>query len=399
MTKKYMERILIVDDEKNLLAGLERQLRGTFNIVTAEGGLLGLQELQENGPFAVIVSDMRMPDMNGIQFLVKASEMSPDTVRMMLTGNTDLETAMHAVNEGNIFRFMTKPCRQETMEWALTDAIKQYRLVTAEKELLEKTLQGSLQVMTDLLELVNPVAFSRTYRIRTYMHQVAMNLGVSKVWQYELAGLLSQIGCIAIPADTLEKFYAGGTLSKDEEAMLREHPQLAKQLLVKIPRLEKVAAIIANQQMTLDEYNMPRHAILKNPEVIGGLSLKAVIAFDSLVSRGLSKKQVISEIKRNQNEYHPIIMKAIETLESIKVEIATKIVDMSNLNNTMVLAEEIRTIQGLLVAAVGQQVTTSMHALLKNYQVRKVIKMSEVRVYVPRAGTKQEVSVTESTPA
>ena len=98
MTEQYKEKILLVDDEQNILTGLKRQLRGTFNILTAEGGHKGLEALEEQGPFAVIVSDMRMPEMNGIQFLVKASEVCPDAVRMMLTGNADLETAMHAVN-------------------------------------------------------------------------------------------------------------------------------------------------------------------------------------------------------------------------------------------------------------------------------------------------------------
>ena len=127
MTEQYIEKVLIVDDEKNLLAGLERQLRGTFNIVTAESGQNGLRALQENGPFAVIVSDMRMPGMNGIQFLMKAAELYPDTVRMMLTGNADLETTIHAVNEGNIFQFLTKPCQTAILKWALVDGIKQYR--------------------------------------------------------------------------------------------------------------------------------------------------------------------------------------------------------------------------------------------------------------------------------
>lgn len=399
MTKQYMEKILIVDDEKNLLAGLERQLRGTYDIVTAEGGEIGLRAIKEDGPFAVIVSDMRMPEMNGIQFLVKASKLSPDTVRMMLTGNADLQTAMHAVNEGNIFRFLTKPCQKATMEWALTDAIKQYRLVTAEKELLEKTLKGSLRVMIDLLELVNPIAFSKSSRIRDYMRQVAVSLGVSKVWEFELAGLLSQIGCIAIPVDTLEKVYAGGILSKSEEVMFREHPELAEQLLVRIPRLKKVAEMIGKQLMTIDEHNVPRHTLLEKPEVLGGLSLKAVTAFDTSVSQGQSMEQAISELKKHKSAYHPIILKAIETLNPIKVEIATRVVDIMALNNTMVLAEDIHTTQDVLIAADGQQVTTSMRALLKNYQARRVIMKNEVRVYVPGADTKQEVPASTSAPA
>jgi len=220
MTKQYMEKILIVDDEKSLLDGLERQLRGTFNIVTADGGFDGLRALQENGPFAVIVSDMRMPKMNGIKFLMKAAELYPDTIRIMLTGNTDLETAMHAVNEGNIFRFLTKPCQKSTLEWALADGIKQYRLVMAERDLLENTLNGSVQVLTSILELVNPIAFSRTSRIQNYVGQICKRLNVKDIWQYELAAMLSQIGCIAVPTDTLSKVYSNAKISEEELQML-----------------------------------------------------------------------------------------------------------------------------------------------------------------------------------
>ena len=247
MSKQYMEQILIVDDDKNLLAGLERQLRGTFDIVTAEGGLDGLRALQENGPFAVVVSDMRMPEMNGIQFLVKASELCPDAVRMMLTGNADLETSMHAVNEGNIFRFLTKPCQKETMQWALVDGIKQYRLVVAERDLLENTLKGSVRVLASILELVNPLAFSRTSRIQNYVSQICKRLNVEDIWQYELAAMLSQIGCVAVPSDILAKVYSGGNMSEEEQRMFRDHPQLGKQLLSNIPRLEKVSEMISGQ--------------------------------------------------------------------------------------------------------------------------------------------------------
>ncbi|NIQ03497.1 MAG: response regulator, partial [Nitrospinaceae bacterium] len=94
--------------------------------------------------FAVVVSDMRMPDMDGIQFLSRVREHYPQTVRMMLTGYADVKTAMNAVNEGNIFRFMTKPCPPEVFEKVLSAGIEQYRLITAERDLLERTLKGSV---------------------------------------------------------------------------------------------------------------------------------------------------------------------------------------------------------------------------------------------------------------
>jgi DNA-binding NtrC family response regulator len=140
-----------VDDEPNVLAAFRRQLRTCFDIETAEGPELGLQTLRENGPFAVVLSDPRMPGMNGPQFLAAVKQLVPDTVRMMLTGQAGLNDAVAAANEGNIFRFLTKPCPQEVLFKALEAALEQYRQVMAERELLEKTLHGVNNVLTEIL--------------------------------------------------------------------------------------------------------------------------------------------------------------------------------------------------------------------------------------------------------
>src|SRR5579862_5440420 len=143
------ERILLVDDEPNVLLGYQRLLHGEFHAETAVGSAAGLTAVQNKGPFAVVLSDMRMPEMDGIQFLTRVKTLAPDAVRMMLTGYADVQTALSAVNEGNIFRFLTKPSSKEVLTSALTAGIAQYRLVTSEKELLEKTLTGSLTVLTE----------------------------------------------------------------------------------------------------------------------------------------------------------------------------------------------------------------------------------------------------------
>ncbi|MGD9173951.1 MAG: response regulator, partial [Desulfobacterales bacterium] len=97
------DKVLLVDDDAMVLAGLRRQLRNQFRIDTALSGEDALKLVQENGPYAVIVSDFMMPGMNGIEFLAYVKKTSPDTVRMMLTGTADMPTAIRAVNEGNIF--------------------------------------------------------------------------------------------------------------------------------------------------------------------------------------------------------------------------------------------------------------------------------------------------------
>jgi DNA-binding NtrC family response regulator len=114
---------------------------------TATSGKAGLERLSSDGPFAVVVSDMRMPEMNGAAFLAQVRERAPDTVRVLLTGQADLDSAIAAVNEGQIFRFLTKPCAPEMLISSLRAAEEQHRLITAERVLLEQTLHGAVKAL------------------------------------------------------------------------------------------------------------------------------------------------------------------------------------------------------------------------------------------------------------
>ncbi len=187
------EKILLVDDDSNILEGFRRTLSREFLMETALGGEQALKLVADNGPYAVVVSDMRMPGMDGIQLLIRIKSVSPDTIRIMLTGNADMETAVDAINEGSIFRFLNKPCNKEVMAKTLTAALVQYRLVTAEKQLLEHTLSGSIQVLTEVLSLVNPTAFSRAERARRYIHHIVTKMKLGNPWQYEVAAMMSQL--------------------------------------------------------------------------------------------------------------------------------------------------------------------------------------------------------------
>ncbi len=110
-TGSPLPAVLCVDDDAFILDGFRRQLRNKFNVYTAEGPREGLETVSKNGPFTVIVSDFQMPGMNGIEFLTRVRALAPDSVRVMLTGQADFATAIAAVNQGNIFRFLVKPRR------------------------------------------------------------------------------------------------------------------------------------------------------------------------------------------------------------------------------------------------------------------------------------------------
>ncbi len=133
------EKVLLVDDDTVMLSVFRHQLDGRFDVVTAVGGDDALAAVESDGPFAAVVCDMRMPGMDGIEVLGKIREIAPDTVRIMLTGHADLKTAMDSINQGNIFRFLTKPCPADDLARGIEAGLRQYRLVAAERELLERT--------------------------------------------------------------------------------------------------------------------------------------------------------------------------------------------------------------------------------------------------------------------
>lgn len=367
------DKILFVDDEPAVLEGYQRLLRKEFSITTAVGGAQGLVAIAEQGPFAVVISDMRMPEMDGVQFLAKVRASSPDSVRMALTGHADIETAINAVNEGSIFRFLTKPCPKETLAKAVTTAIMQYRLVTAEKELLEKTLSGSIQVLTEVLSLVNPAAFGRATRVRRYILHIAKKRKLEGAWRFEVAAMMSQLGCVTLHPDTLEAVYAGQKLPPEEQARYDAHPAIARDLLSNIPRMEPIAWMIAQQHdpnggppAITDEAS--RDAITQ-----GGQMLRAALAYDQLLSQGQTHVQALRQLRSNPKEFDASIVADLTDLEPETQPVEVRNCPISELERGMVLEQEVRTNTGLLVVAKGQEVTYPLLVRLRNFWQRGAI--------------------------
>lgn len=152
-------KVLFVDDDAMVLAGLKRQLRNKFRIETALSGEEGLKRIEENGPYAVIVSDFSMPGMNGIEFLCRVKETDPDSIRMMLTGSADMSTAIQAVNEGSIFQFHPKPCPADTLGQAIQSGIDVYRKTKTDEtqfKKVQRSLAQASMIQQNLAPKSNP---------------------------------------------------------------------------------------------------------------------------------------------------------------------------------------------------------------------------------------------------
>ena len=375
-------KILFVDDDPNILAAFERQLRKDFSVHTALGGEEGLRAISAHNPFAVIVSDLRMPGMDGIQFLSRVRQAAPDSVRIMLSGNADLSTAIDAVNQGNIFRFLTKPCELQALLNALSDGVRQYQLIIAERELLEKTLRGSIKVLSEILHLLNPEAFGRASRITRYAREVASAMGVSGVWQIETAAALSQIGCVILPEAALKKLYTGEELTGEESQLFAMHPCIGSDLLSHIPRMKTIAKIIANQEKNFDGLESPQESNGGEDIPLGARILKVVLDFDTLRARGVSNREASGKMAKSTGRYDPDVLSALRRILAAESHDEERTVRANELVDGMILAQDIRFLDGRMFVARGYEVNRTLRERIKNFSQKPGIQ-EPVRVTVP----------------
>jgi FixJ family two-component response regulator len=308
-----VQRILLVDDESRVLAALARNLSRAYRVETSSSPAAAL-ELIPNREYAVVVSDLKMPGMSGIEFLSKVRDLCPEVVRILLTGHADLDVALAAVNEGNIFRFLTKPCDQIKLKKALDAALEQYRLVLAERDVLRETLIGTVNLLVEVLSAIQPVAFGRTSRIRLYVQHLARELNVGNLWEIEAAASLSQLGCISVPESTIRKYCFGEALSESERSQIQSHPSTGARFLQSIPRMHTVAEIIEHYLQADDEVleTQPSSYVV----AVGTQLLRVAHDFDRYIRHGMSWRQAVGTMRLNPARYDPALLAVLENMGS-----------------------------------------------------------------------------------
>jgi response regulator RpfG family c-di-GMP phosphodiesterase len=352
-------KVLCVDDEPHVIAGLALHLRRRYEPVQATSGEAGLEALRKHPDIAVVISDMRMPNMDGAAFLAQARMLAPDVVRVLLTGQADIESAVAAINQGQIFRFLTKPCPPPALMAALDAANEQHRLMTAERVLLDETLRGSVKAVTDVLALTSPLAFGCAMRVKQHVIDLAAHLEWPHSWQVDVAAMLSQLGSVSLPAGTLEKFYYGSELNDEETEMVARTPAVTQQLLASIPRLELVLTILTRSSQPNSD-TTDSEAPGSDAELIrrGAELLKAAIDFDAHETRGFGAQRAITVMRKRHGHYDPSVLDALDALHgNDQTETEVDEIPLTALVPGMVLADEVRTVDGMLLSARGLPVT------------------------------------------
>jgi response regulator RpfG family c-di-GMP phosphodiesterase len=367
MTQPGRARILIVDDEEAILEGLQRHLQALFDLTLVSDQQEALKLVVSQGPYAVAVSDLRMPGMDGVALLCSIRSLAPDTVRVLLTGFGDMEAAIAAVNEGNIFRFLSKPCPSKTLIRALEDSVEQHHLVTAQRVLLEQTLRASLKTLSDILAIVNPVAFGRVLRTRKLISELAASDPVATPWQSEIAAMLAPIGWVTLPGETASKLNQGRALTASEQAIVDKLPAVTDQLVGDIPRLEYVREILKYQDKHFDGQGPPPNPTSGEGIPWGSRALKAASDFDLLESQGYSAESAIETMRARMGWYDPALLEAISRLRIHPSREARILqIPLSAVRPGMVFTEDVKSRFGLVLIARGQEATPGLVERVKN---------------------------------
>jgi CheY-like chemotaxis protein len=352
--------ILVVDDEPTVLETLSHQLRRDYRVVTAPDGQAALDVLETQGPFAAVLSDMRMPRMDGIELLGHVRHRAADTTRVLHTAQADLNSAIAAINDGQVFRFVQKPTPTKELREILRDAVERHRLVTAEREILDKTLRGSLKAIFGCLELASPQAFARAGRIRTLVGAICAELNLRDVWEIEVAAMASQLGSVTLPPGVLHKLDRGLPLADDEQRMIDGLPNVAARLLGDVPMLDDVLAIVGGLAP-----GAPRASGLVGT---GVAVLRAAVEVETLESRGVGTPSAIAVLERD-GRHDPDVLGALRRVRQVAAAQETvRAYPLAELVVGMRIVEDVLARNGPVLVGRGIVVTEVLLERLANYR-------------------------------
>ena len=301
MALKYKHRLLLVDDEESITKALTRMFRREgYEIYTASSGQKGLEVLKEDKkPFSLIISDQRMPGMTGAQFLEKAKKIFPNAMRILLTGYSDMDAIVDAINKGEIHRYLTKPWNDNDLLIQIRHAIEQYELTLENKRLLaltrrkniklrelnehleekvaersreiieknkeleetnkklEDSLLNAIRLLSSLIETLNPKLGEHMRQVAPIAREIAEEYGLDQkeLDQIEMAGMLHDIGLLGLPEKLLEK--DEDDMSEKEFHMYSQHPAIGQICLQHVKSQDQVGTIILSHHEHYDGSGFP----------------------------------------------------------------------------------------------------------------------------------------------
>jgi CheY-like chemotaxis protein len=366
------DRVLFIDDEPSVLNGIQRRLGFEYDLVTAASGEEALQTMAAGPVFPVIATDMRMPKMNGIQFIQAARRVAPDSVYIMLTGNQDQATAIQALNEGDVFRFLTKPCQSQDLKSAIEAALRQYQLITSEKELLQNTFLGAVSVLTDVLELAQPSLFGRAERVQEIILLLQDSLRLESQWEFKLSARLGLLGFALLPEQERIRFEMGLVSGHELQEMIGVAAAIGRRIIERIPRLSTVARIIGSMADVDGELLRSKPKTDAERAAAGATLLRVAIQWDFLLRQGLSTPAAAQELRASLPGLPNVVVATLVEHGAVEFHNRGVTLGLSELVEGMVLQDDVLTGDGVMLIRGGRRLTWTIIEKLRSYETSAV---------------------------
>ena len=408
--------LLLLDDEQDILSSLKRLLRKDFNIVSFTDGPSALDYLREH-PIDIIISDMRMPIMNGAEFFTHAKDIQPNAIRILLTGYSDMETTIQAINDGGIYTYIGKPWENQELKLLLNKVSEHYLLkkqtrvlneqlsdanerltqfnhtleqkvtertaaLVQSKTKLSKALKSQNSLLHDVLDMMSTTIEYRTgfgaghnKRVALQCKGIARYLGLDDAicGRVYLCGLLHEIGTVGLSDDIIAKVGVG-TGKLDDEFM--HHPVIGAKIVARVSRFDALTENILHQNENVDGTGVPDH--LAGDDIpIGARIIRVVKDFDFLIA-GKENKQLMSVpdakswlMSRVDTWYDNVVVSALFSVGNERSDFGEDIeysVGIEGLKIGDTLLEDLVLTNGNIMLTAGQEITAPMIEKLRNYE-------------------------------
>ena len=361
--------VLVVDDTEANVDILVDALGELYDVSVAMDGREALESVGDEPPDLILL-DIMMPEMDGYEVCrrLKGHERYGKIPIIFLTALTEVENKTKGFQLGAV-DYITKPFEIAEVKARVETHLKLGLAEADLRELVVKTLGGAIEVMTEILSVANPTAFSRTSRLKRHANALMTAFNLTDFWQIRMAAMLSQIGCIAISPETIEKIFSGRQVLVEEEEAYKRHPQIGYELISKIPRLEEVAEIIARQQDLQKNTGFQGDEQAQRLIQMGSRILKLVLAYEKLTYSGKSSVDALAELKKSEREYGPKLLEGFSRIvesEPKTAQMKVQKIYPRDIAVGMVLAKDIITSSGSVLVKAGTKINPFLFEILHN---------------------------------
>ncbi|GAB1641344.1 response regulator [Krasilnikovia sp. MM14-A1259] len=364
-TMTAQPRVLCLDDDPRVLDELERTLHAGYQVVTTSdpGEALGRLADAAADPFGVVIADLQMPTVGGVNVLQRAQAVSPQTTRLLLADEIDVADTMAAINQGHVYQLLLKPCPPIELRTAVAAAVAQHQLTRADQHQARNSLEGSVEALLATLAQAQPALVERAHRMRRTAEHVCATLGLPEAWQVELAAELTMVGAVTVPASTAEAVITGIPRDDAEARVLADLFDRAAAVLAHVPGLVPVRSIIRYQLRTDRD---PMHAPSADAPR-GALVLQAIREYDALIHRGTPVDLALATLETRKT-HDPAVITALAEFAGIGLPNQdVREVTADELHVGDELADDVHSAMGLLLISRGQTVTDRLLHRVRNF--------------------------------